>query len=112
MSRLTAWVILIAAAGLVYSLGFTTFDQLTERYESIDSGGLRQVRVECPAPWQVVFDDAEPESDRDAETCRRKSIALLIEAGLVALVAGFLTVKPITRPRPEHIDPLSEKLDA
>ena len=110
MTKSTAWVILLAAGGLVYSLAFTSYEHATNRWETTDSGGPTRVRVECPPPWKVLLLDAEPASERDHGSCELSSRTLTVEAGFVVVVAFLLAWKPITRPEPERLETLSETI--
>lgn len=111
MSRLAGWVIVVGAAILVYSLVFTPFSAETESWESTDSGGLTPITVDCPAPVRVLLLGAEPEDPQHAGECDRPSRTLALEAGVVALAAGLIVWKPVTRRRPERIEPLSKHID-
>lgn len=114
MTRWTAWVILLAAAGLIYSLAFTSYDQFSGSWQSTESGGLVKVTVECPAPFRVLVFDAGPDRVGDLDQpdfCVPSSRTLAFEAGVVALAAGLLLWKPVTRRRPESISPISDKID-
>lgn len=111
MPRTAAWIILVAASVLAYSLAFTSYGHVTGRYQSTEDGGLVRVKIECPSPVSVLFFDAEPESERDHGSCELSSRGHLIEAVLALGVGILIAWKPVTRPRPERIRPLSEKLD-
>jgi hypothetical protein len=110
VSRLTAWAVLLAAASLIYSLAFTTFEQFAGRWESTETGGLSEVTVQCPAPLAVLLLDAEPPEERDRGACDLPSRTLALEAMVVALGTGLVVWRPLTRRRPEQIEPLSRKL--
>lgn len=111
MSRLAGWVIVVGAAALVYSLAFTTFSAETDSWESTDSGGLVPITVECPAPFRVLLLGAEPEDPDEIGKCDRPSRTLALEAGVIALAAGLIVWRPVTRRRPQHIEPLSKQID-
>jgi hypothetical protein len=112
MSRLTAWVILIGAAVLVFSLAFTPFQHQTSTWVSTDSGGLTRVTIECPSPFRVLALGDEPVDPDDAGLCDPSARTLAVEAGLVILTAGLMAWRPVTRPRPEPIEPLSRAISA
>lgn len=111
MSRLAAWVIVVAATVLVYSLAFTPFSDETDSWKSTDSGGLVRITIECPAPFRVLVMGDEPADPDEAGACDRSSRTLALEAGVVALAAGLLVWRPVTRRRPVHIEPLSKQID-
>lgn len=112
MSRPIAWVVLVAAAGLIYSLAFTSYEQFNGTWRSTESGGLIKVTVECPAPFQVLVFGATPEEETDdPEFCVPSARTLAVEAGLVAVAAALLALKPVTRRRPTPIGPISDRID-
>lgn len=110
MSRLSAWVILLAAAGLIYSLTFTSYDHQTGAWTTTESGGLTRITVECPPPYRVLIFGAEPQGGSNEGQCVPSSRTLAVEAGVVALAAGLLVWKPVTRRKPDRIEPLSKQL--
>ena len=111
MPRTAAWIVLIASSVFAYTLAFTPYDHLTNRYASTEGGGLTRVSIECPSPVSVLFFDAEPESARDEGACEMSARGHLIEAILLVGFGLLLAYKPVTRRRPERIGPLSAKLD-
>lgn len=111
MSRVTAWVIVVAAGLLVYSLAFTSFSGETDSWRSTDSGGLVRITIDCPSPFQVLVLGDEPADPEQAGQCDNSSRTLALEAGVVALAAGLLVWRPVTRKRPVHIEPLSKQID-
>jgi hypothetical protein len=111
MSRLSGWVILVAGAALIYSLAFSSYEHLTSTWTSTDSGGLTRVTVDCPSPIRVLLFGAEPQASEDPEVCVPSSRTLALEAGAVAIAAALLAWRPVTRRRPERIDPLSTRIN-
>ena len=111
MPRTVAWILLVSATVFAYTLAFTPFDHVTDRFRSTEGGGLVRVKIECPAPVSVLFFDADTDSERDSGSCVLPARGKLIEAGLVFGVGLLLTLKPVTQARPERIGPLSDKLD-
>ncbi|MFZ0013366.1 MAG: hypothetical protein WAL25_04550 [Acidimicrobiia bacterium] len=111
MSRLTAWVILVAAAALIYSLAFSSYEHLTSTWTSTDSGGLTRVTVDCPSPIQVLLFGAEPEGSEDPGICVPSSRTLALEAAAVTVAGALLVWRPVTRRRPERLDPLSTRIN-
>ena len=112
MSRLVAWIIMGGAAILVFSLAFTPYEQRTDTWQSTDSGGLTQVTVTCPAPFRVLATGAGPPSEPASDVCVKSSRTLALEAGLVAVAAVLIAWKPVTRPRPTRLDPISKTIGA
>ena len=110
MGRLLAWLLLLAALTLVYTLAFTPFDHFAGRWRSTDTGGLAEVHIECPAPFSVLVLGAEPLSARDQGACVMPSRTLALEAGLALAATGLIVWKPLTRPRPEPIGRLSDTI--
>ncbi len=111
MSRLTAWIVLVASAALIYALAFTSYDHFSGTWESTDSGGLVKVTVECPPPFQVLVFGAEPAGLEQPGFCVRSSRTLAFEAAIVAIVAVLLAWKPVTRARPTPIGRISDRID-
>jgi hypothetical protein len=110
MPKIVAWLIVIVAATLIYSLAFTPFSHMVG-YESSGSGGYVPKYVECPAPVSVLFFDAKPEDDSGTDACVPPARTLALEAGIVALVAGVLAWKPLRRSRPEPIERISARIN-
>ena len=110
MPRPIAWLIAITASILVFVLAFTSFTQPLDRYRSDGEGGLVRQTAECPAPFANVFMGSVPENANDELTCHLASRTLLFEAAFVILAGALLTWAPITRPRPERIEPISTKI--
>lgn len=109
MLKLVAWMIVLAAASLTYSLAFTPFSHMVG-YESSGSGGYVRSYVVCPAPVSVLILDARPSGTNRPGACVPPSRTLALEAGIVAFAAGALAWKPLRRPRPESIEPLSNTI--
>lgn len=111
MPRVAAWVIAVTAIALVYSLAFTPFSEKTDSWKSTDSGGLVRITIDCPSPFRVLVLGDEPADPDEAGGCDRSSRTLALEAGVIALAAGLLVWRPVTRRQPSHIEPLSKQID-
>jgi hypothetical protein len=110
MSKIAVWVVVATAAALVYSLAFTAFSYQVG-YESTGEGGYVERTVECPPPAMALLLDAKPEGYPDPQVCIPPSRTLCLEAGIVALVAVLATWKPLRRPKPEPIGPISDRIN-
>lgn len=110
MPRPLAWLTLLGSLALIYSLAFTTYELETGSWETTESGGLSAVTIVCPSPFDVLVRGAEPDEARYEGACDRSSRTLVFEALFVAVAAGLLVWKPVTRPRPAPIEPLSERI--
>lgn len=110
MLKIVGWMIVVTAASLVYSLAFTPFSHMVG-YESNGSGSYVRRYVECPAPVSVLAFEAAPEEAAPAGACVPPSRTLALEAGIIALAAGALAWKPLRKPPPESIEPISAKIN-
>ena len=111
MPRPIAWLIAITATTLVIVLAFTSFTHPLDRYRSDGEGGLVRQTAECPAPFANMFLGSVPDNANDEMTCHLASRTLLFEAGFVALAGTLLTWAPLTRRRPESIEPISNMIE-
>ena len=110
MPRPVAWVIALIATILVVTLAFTSFVHPLDRYRSDGAGGLVRQSAECPAPFATILLGSAPANPNDEVTCHLASRTLLFEAGFVAVVGLLATWVPLTRRRPDSIEPISHKI--
>ncbi len=90
MYRQAGLVVLGIGAVLGLTMVFTGFEHAVKSWEvDFDSGDVSQVTVACPAPFGIVFGDAEMEADPSwgARVCAGTGQRLFI-AGVAWLAVG------------------------
>lgn len=104
---------LLVGTALVYSLAFTTFEQRVQFQWEVETDGSRtpMIYITCPSPWSVLVERAEPEVATADGFCVKESRALVVEAGLVALVTLAISAWFLSRKtRPGALPPLPDSL--
>lgn len=113
MYRKSGLIVLALGAFAVWMMVFTPFETELRRYTRDDDGDRVRATMVCPAPWSVLFENAEADAKYhiDQEECIKGSRTLFTGGVLAALAALGLGIRGLIRgPRPEppHLRPLSD----
>lgn len=113
INRMVGAAVLLVGALVTYSLAFTSFDERVRLQWNVESDGSRtpMTHVTCPSPWDVLVNEAQPESAVMTATglCDMPSRTLALEGAIVAVVAvviGIAFFAHTTRPGPLPLLPL------